>query len=97
MLHFELSSFGPDQGITVLAIHPGSVVSPMTETSVPPEYRQTIIDTPELSAESVVWLIKEQRKWLSGRFVSCTWDLPEIDGMKEMVKKRDILKMKLSL
>lgn len=97
MFHEEVSYSGSESRISVVAIHTGNVASPLTDQSVPAQYRDTLIDAPELSAESIVWLIKERRKWLSGRYVSCTWDLPELERKKDMVEKGDLLKMKLSV
>ncbi|KAL9639606.1 MAG: hypothetical protein Q9204_001016 [Flavoplaca sp. TL-2023a] len=51
------------------------------------------VDHPELSADSVVWLVSERREWLGGRYVNCTWDLPELMGMEEDVVDGDKLKV----
>ncbi|KAL5513577.1 hypothetical protein ACEPAH_3976 [Sanghuangporus vaninii] len=85
-----------DFGIDILAVHPGTVATPHTASSVPPSFQHTVIDTPELSAESIVWLVKERRQWLSGRFVSCTWDMNELVQKKEVVENKDLLRMKFS-
>lgn len=34
-------------------------------------------DTPELAADTIVYLTQEKREWLAGRYVSCNWDMPE--------------------
>jgi hypothetical protein len=42
-----------------------------------------LIDTPELAADSLVWLTRERREWLAGRYVSCNWDMEELEERKE--------------
>jgi hypothetical protein len=36
------------------------------------------VETPQLSADSVVFLTSEGRPWLNGRYINVTWDLPEL-------------------
>jgi hypothetical protein len=36
------------------------------------------VETPQLSADSVVFLTSEGRPWLNGRYISVAWDLPEL-------------------
>ena len=91
MLHEELSS---SFGITVVSVHPGTVLSPLTIRTVPPALKQVIVDSPELSAQTIVWLVKEKRVWLSGRFVSCTWDMSEMEKKRGDIEERDLLRMK---
>jgi len=43
----------------------------------------------------LVWLTKEKREWLSGRYVSANWDVEEREGMKEQIVKGDKLKMRM--
>jgi hypothetical protein len=43
----------------------------------------------------VVWLTKGQRTWLSGRYVSATWDVAELEAMKDEIVKDDKLKQRL--
>jgi len=37
------------------------------------------VDEPELAADTLVWLTRERRKWLAGRYVSYNWDMEELD------------------
>ena len=43
----------------------------------------------------MTWLTRERRDWLSGRYLSVTWDVEELEKMKEEIVKRDKLKMRL--
>jgi hypothetical protein len=42
-----------------------------------------------------VWLSKEKREWLSGRFVSCNWDVEELEAMREKIVEGDLLKYRM--
>lgn len=53
------------------------------------------VETPELSADSVVYLVSQKCEWLGGRYVNCTWDLPELMGKKDEIVAGDKLKIKL--
>ena len=64
-------------------------------TDVPEEYKHFFVDTVELAAHTTVWLTKDRREWLSGRFVSCTWDMEELLEKKEEIIQGDKLKAKL--
>jgi NAD(P)-dependent dehydrogenase (short-subunit alcohol dehydrogenase family) len=85
-----------DRGLVVISTHPGSVLTDITAVA-PPEARQFLKDSPFLGGETLVWLAKEQRPWLSGRFVSCNWDMAELEGKKEDIVKRDLLKFRLTI
>ena len=52
-------------------------------------------DTPELAADTMVFLTQEKREWLAGRYVSCTWDMPELLAKKSEIVEGDKLKMRL--
>lgn len=52
-------------------------------------------DTPELGADTMVFLTQEKRDWLAGRFVSCAWDMPELLAKRDEIVKGDKLKLKL--
>jgi NAD(P)-dependent dehydrogenase (short-subunit alcohol dehydrogenase family) len=85
-----------DRGLVVIATHPGSVLTDITAVA-PPEARQFLKDSPFLGGETLVWLAKEQRTWLSGRFVSCNWDMSQLEGKREAIVERDLLKFRLSI
>lgn len=55
------------------------------------------VETPELSADSLVYLTSERRDWLAGRYINVTWDLPELMEKKEDIVKGDKLKVRLVL
>lgn len=55
------------------------------------------METPELSADSMVYLASQQRKWLAGRYVNVTWDLPELMSMQADMEGTDRLKVRMVL
>lgn len=88
-----------DEGVTALAVHPGNIITDIVggEEGLPDWLRPIFVDTPELAADTIVWLTKERRDWLSGRYVSCTWDMEELSAMEEDIVKGNKLKMSLTL
>ena len=69
----------------------------MTEltSTVPQEFQHLLCDTLELPAHTLVWLVKERRDWMSGRYLNCVWDVEEVLAKKEEVIQGDKLKFKL--
>ena len=54
-----------------------------------------LIDSPELAADSIVSLTSQRREWLAGRYVSATWDLPELYSREEEIVNGDKLVMRM--
>lgn len=52
-------------------------------------------EEPELAADTIVFLTSRKRNWLAGRYIDCTWDMPELMGMKDEIIREDKLKIKL--
>lgn len=76
------------------SIHPGALKTDLT-SDVPQEYQYLFCDTLELPAHSLVWLVKERRKWLAGRYLNCVWDVEEVLAKKDEIIQGDKLKFKL--
>lgn len=55
------------------------------------------VDTPQISADTIVYLTSEKRQWLSGRYINCTWDMPEFLAQEEEIVKGDKLKVRMVL
>lgn len=83
-------------GLIALAVHPGGVKTELAH-GMPEWMHAVLIDEPELSADSMVWLASERREWLSGRYVSCTWNVDELEGKKEKVLEGDLLKVRMAV
>ena len=92
---FVAAEYG-DKGVLALAVHPCTVKSDMG-LKVPKELHGHINDTPEIAADTIVWLTKERRPWLQGRYVDCCWDMPELEARKEEIVEDDKLKLTLGV
>lgn len=82
-----------DRGVLSYGLHPGGVKTAMSQgEQVPPNVAAMCNDTPELSAAMAVWLAKEPRPWLNGRYIASNWDVDELEAMKDDIVKGDKLK-----
>ncbi|KAI0966288.1 NAD(P)-binding protein [Xylaria arbuscula] len=84
------------QGLVAVALHPGDVLTDMA-SALSEEMVSIFKDKPELTGDSMVWLAKERRGWLSGRFVSVTWDMAELEQKREEIVSMDLLKLRLTV
>lgn len=53
------------------------------------------MDTPEISADTIVFLTSEKRQWIGGRYINVTWDMPELMAKEAEIVKGDKLKVRL--
>lgn len=84
------------RGIVAYALHPGAIPTELGLT-LPEFLHAKLIDKPELAADTIVFLASEKRTWLKGRYISCTWDMPEFLRKREEIISGDKLKLKLAL
>jgi len=82
------------KGVVPIAIHPGAIFTDMARR-LPEEYHSIFVDTPELAADFIVWLSKDKKAWLSGRYVSCNWDVTELEAKEEEIVEGDKLKVRM--
>lgn len=54
-----------------------------------------ITESPEISADSLVYLTSKRREWLGGRYVNVTWDMPELMEKESEIVAGDKLKVRL--
>lgn len=85
-----------NEGILAFAINPGFVATELGY-KLPAQHHSILVDTPELPADTIVWLTQEKRTWLAGRYLSANWDMPEIMSREEEIVKDDKLKVKMVL
>lgn len=83
-----------EQGLITMTVHPGDVITDMADV-VPEEIRRFMLDKPQLAGDTLVWLAKEKRTWLGGRFINCCWDMREFEAKQEEVVKKDLLKFRM--
>ncbi|RAO67400.1 uncharacterized protein BHQ10_003412 [Talaromyces amestolkiae] len=91
LTEFVTMEYG-QQGVNCFAVHPGGVPTTLAKGIALPEF---LIDTPELAAGFIVWLTKGQRAWLSGRYLSATWDVDELESMRYDIVQNDKLKNRM--
>ncbi|KAL8694703.1 MAG: hypothetical protein Q9218_000714 [Villophora microphyllina] len=84
-----------DEGVTALCIHPGNIPTDMWLGGVPDNLKHVVVETPELPADTLVFLTKEKREWLAGRYINCTWDMPQFMAMQDEIVEEDKLKVRL--
>ena len=88
-----------DGGLVAFSVHPGNMLTDMVGhgETFGPELKAVFTESVELCADGLVYLSKERRNWLSGRYVNCTWDLPELTtpAMREKIVNGDMLKVRL--
>lgn len=85
-----------EHGLVAYALHPGGVATELALT-MPAWMHHVLVDTPALPADVMVWLSRERRAWLSGRYVSATWDMEELVGRREEIVQKDLLKFRCAL
>ncbi|KDQ53604.1 hypothetical protein JAAARDRAFT_39292 [Jaapia argillacea MUCL 33604] len=83
------------QGIKVFSIHPGGVVTELS--SVAPHLLPYLVDTAELPGYTMVRLSSGSEDWLSGRYISCNWDLDELAKRRREIEDGDLLKNRLDV
>ncbi|CAG8973629.1 hypothetical protein HYALB_00002194 [Hymenoscyphus albidus] len=97
LMDFVSVEYG-DQGIVSYYIHPGNVPTDMIGGSEGIEkfgLTEVFTETPELAGDTLVFLTREKRSWLTGRYVNVMWDMPELMGKKDYIVKGNKLKVKL--
>ncbi|KAK4162833.1 hypothetical protein QBC43DRAFT_240658 [Cladorrhinum sp. PSN259] len=84
------------QGLIAIAIHPGAIMTELAE-KLPDFLHSNLIDTPELPADNILWLTSERREWLSGRYIFSNWDVTELEGRKDEIVEKNLLKLRMQL
>jgi hypothetical protein len=51
----------------------------------------------ELAGSVCVWLTKERREWLSGRYIDSRWDFDELEKKRDMIVEYDLLKFRMKV
>jgi NAD(P)-dependent dehydrogenase (short-subunit alcohol dehydrogenase family) len=95
LAQYAMTEYG-DRGLVAVALGPGCTP---TENSLlmPKEYHWILTDTVELPADFMVWLGRERREWLAGRYVDAKWDVEELEKRREEIVARDLLKLRAAV
>ena len=83
-----------ERGLIAISLHPGAVKTELA-MNMPPERQDILTDTPELAADTLVWLSTHRRDWLSGRFASASWDMEELEQKKQDIVQRNLFKFRV--
>ncbi|KAK4244150.1 hypothetical protein C7999DRAFT_17570 [Corynascus novoguineensis] len=84
------------QGLLVYSVHPGAIVTDLARRMGPELLRTVCNDKPELAGDSYVYLTSKRCEWLAGRYISLTWDLPELMAREEEIVERNLLKVQVA-
>jgi NAD(P)-dependent dehydrogenase (short-subunit alcohol dehydrogenase family) len=84
------------QGLVCFSIHPGGIKTDLAY-NMPEDMWKVLVDEPALPAHTIVWLSRERRPWLSGRFVSVGWDMEELESKKDKIVEGDLLKFRIAI
>ncbi|KAK3113990.1 hypothetical protein LTR53_008127 [Teratosphaeriaceae sp. CCFEE 6253] len=83
-------------GIRSVAMHPGGVPTDMARLAgIPENLMRLMIDQPALPGATAVYLSTQRADFLMGRFVSSTWDMEQLEGVKERVLEEDLLRSRV--
>lgn len=83
-------------GLLAYCVHPGIVATmPAPIGLEAADSRPMATDDVGLCGPFLVWLVKEKRPWLSGRYLSANWDVEELVGKEGDIVKEDKLKMRM--
>ena len=84
------------QGLITISLHPGGVRTELA-MNLPADRQYVLTDTPELAADTLVWLSNQRRDWLSGRFASVSWDMEELEQKKQDILQRNLFKFRVTI
>jgi NAD(P)-dependent dehydrogenase (short-subunit alcohol dehydrogenase family) len=82
--------------ILAYSVHPGGVKTELA-LGMPEDMHSFLVDEVSLSGDTLVWLTRERREWLAGRYVTVTWDMEELEARKDEILKGDLLKVRLAV
>ena len=95
MSEFIVADYG-EEGILSYSIHPGAILTELAK-DMPKTMLHLLVDTPELAADTIVFLTSERREWLAGRYVSCNWDVEKLIEKKQDIVDGDLLKFRMAI
>ena len=86
-----------EKGLLAYSVHPGGVVTDLAKNMPAEAVSRLLIDQSELSGEVIPWITNQKRDWLAGRYVSCTWDMGDLERRKDEIVKGDLLKVRMAV
>ncbi|KAF2651725.1 oxidoreductase-like protein [Lophiostoma macrostomum CBS 122681] len=86
-----------EEGLLVHGVQPGSVKTELALGGIPEAFHELLNDTVELGGDAFVWLSKERRDWLAGRYFNVAWDVDELEKKKDDIVKHELLKVRMAV
>ncbi|KAF6222871.1 hypothetical protein HO133_000922 [Letharia lupina] len=85
------------EGVICFSIHPGNCPTDIMggPENLNEQEKLVFTETPDISADTLVYLTSERRDWLRGRYINCTWDMLELEAKKDNIVAKDLLKVRL--
>jgi len=84
-------------GVCAFALQPGGVKTDLADVPEGKGWEERLIDHVELAGSFSVWLTKEKRDWLSGRYIDSRWDTDELVRRKDEIVDRTLLRFRLAM
>ncbi|TGO44798.1 hypothetical protein BCON_0460g00020 [Botryotinia convoluta] len=84
-----------EEGLLAYSVHPGGIPTDLAKGMPSDTFHALLVDTVELASDTMVFLTQEKREWLAGRYISCTWDMPEFISREKEIVEGDKLKMRM--
>ncbi|KAM0193758.1 hypothetical protein ACHAPI_007408 [Fusarium lateritium] len=90
-----------DKGVFVASVHPGGMQSEFSRAASK-DIQHLLNDSPDLVGAFSVWLLKSQgfevrKEVLNGRWLSCKWDVDELQEKFESIQQQDLLKFRMAV
>ncbi|KAH8646567.1 hypothetical protein BGZ60DRAFT_553679 [Tricladium varicosporioides] len=77
-------------GLIAYCAHPGGILTELS-SGMPAAVHPYLTDKPEICGDTLAFLTAERREWLAGRYIACTWDMPEFLSREEEIVKENKL------
>ncbi|OJJ50963.1 hypothetical protein ASPZODRAFT_162856 [Penicilliopsis zonata CBS 506.65] len=88
------------QGLFCASVHPGGLKSEFAK-AMPEDMLHLLTEHPDLVGAFCLWLTKpeawRQKKALNGRFLSCKWDVNELEGRFDEILDKDLLRLRFAV
>ncbi|PYH97346.1 NAD(P)-binding protein [Aspergillus ellipticus CBS 707.79] len=90
------------RGLFCASVHPGGLKSEFSNKSMPKQFHHLLTDSPDLVGSFCVWLTKpgdsnRQLSALNGRFLSCKWDVCELEERFDAILEKDLLRFRVAV
>ncbi|KAF4998629.1 hypothetical protein FGRMN_2955 [Fusarium graminum] len=90
-----------EKGIFVASVHPGGMQSEFSRAASK-DIQHLLNDSPDLVGAFCVWMLKPQgfearKDVLNGRWLSCKWDVDELEKEFKSIQKQDLLKFRMAV